>query len=209
MKSQVSEIIRMNHFDIIIVHKKWTHMSRVIFIGSHNVGKTSILSRIVSGTFDGTTEPTMATAFSSYKPDPDDDFVIQFWDTAGTERYRSINRIYYREASGALLTFDYSSKKSFDDLEMWLNDFLQGGSLNDAVILLVGNKCDLKDEFEVSQDDVENWANEKGFHFFSVSAKTGEGIQAMLSYLSSSLPRKATVKTDYIINDVVEEKKCC
>ncbi|KAI9788835.1 MAG: hypothetical protein M1833_002801, partial [Piccolia ochrophora] len=67
---------------------------------------------------------------------------LQLWDTAGTERFRSVSRSYYRGAAGALLIYDIASRATFDALPTFLNDARALASPN-LTLLLVGNKSDL------------------------------------------------------------------
>ena len=67
---------------------------------------------------------------------------LQLWDTAGTERFRSVSRSYYRGAAGAILVYDVASRASFTALPTFLNDARALGSPN-LTLLLAGNKLDL------------------------------------------------------------------
>ncbi|KAL8700445.1 MAG: hypothetical protein Q9201_005450 [Fulgogasparrea decipioides] len=67
---------------------------------------------------------------------------LQLWDTAGTERFRSVSRSYYRGAAGAILVYDLSSYDSFLGLPTFLNDARALAS-PDLTVLLAGNKSDL------------------------------------------------------------------
>lgn len=71
---------------------------------------------------------------------------LQLWDTAGTERFRSVSRSYYRGAAGAILVYDLSSMTSFNALPIFLNDARALGSPHLA-LLLVGNKLDLSSAY--------------------------------------------------------------
>ncbi|KAI9849077.1 MAG: hypothetical protein M1838_000278 [Thelocarpon superellum] len=66
----------------------------------------------------------------------------QLWDTAGTERFRSVSRSYYRGAAGAILVYDLAAHSSFAALPTFLNDARALAS-PDLTLLLVGNKADL------------------------------------------------------------------
>lgn len=67
---------------------------------------------------------------------------LQLWDTAGTERFRSVSRSYYRGAAGAILVYDVSSWRSFEQLQTFLND-ARALAGPDITILLAGNKADV------------------------------------------------------------------
>lgn len=69
---------------------------------------------------------------------------LQLWDTAGTERFRSVSRSYYRGAAGAILIYDVSSIASFAALPTFLMDARALASPN-LTVLLAGNKSDLAD----------------------------------------------------------------
>jgi GTPase SAR1 family protein len=68
---------------------------------------------------------------------------LQLWDTAGTERFRSVSRSYYRGAAGAILVYDVSSWRSFEQLQTFLND-ARALAGPDLTIILVGNKNDVE-----------------------------------------------------------------
>ncbi|KAF7555415.1 hypothetical protein G7046_g6565 [Stylonectria norvegica] len=70
---------------------------------------------------------------------------LQLWDTAGTERFRSVSRSYYRGAAGAILVYDITSHTSFRALQPFLNDARALASPN-LSLMLVGNKLDLTNE---------------------------------------------------------------
>lgn len=67
---------------------------------------------------------------------------LQLWDTAGTERFRSVSRSYYRGAAGAILVYDLASHDSFNALPTFLNDARALASPN-LTVVLAGNKSDL------------------------------------------------------------------
>lgn len=87
--------------------------------------------------------------------------IIYFLFQAGQERFRSVTRSYYRGAAGAILTFDVTSRESFNTLANWLNDTRTLASPH-IVILLVGNKKDLDEEREVTFLEASNFAQENG-----------------------------------------------
>ena len=73
---------------------------------------------------------------------------LQIWDTAGQERFQSLGVAFYRGADACVLVFDLTSKKSFDNLDSWREEFLVQSSPTDHdtfPFVVLGNKCDLKD----------------------------------------------------------------
>jgi small GTP-binding protein len=162
---------------------------KVIFTGSMNVGKTTLLSRITTDEFTGMTEPTTACAVSAWTPRDHPNLAIQLWDTSGMERFRSINKIYYREAIAAILVFSLLDQSSFDELEMWLQDFKTESTITNPSIFLTGNKCDVTDSVAIKEETARTWADDHGLPYFVVSAYTGEGIPELIDALVRCVPK--------------------
>lgn len=179
--------------------------TRIILIGSTNVGKTSLLSRIINNKF-GETSPTTGSAFSQFQTKNEDHPLVEFWDTAGMERYRSINKSFYKEAQAAILVFDLTSYQSFDDLDAWLEEF-KNEAPDNAVVILVGNKADLTEKIEVDPDEIKAFANAHKINYYQTSAKDSLGIDTMLNELLSIIPKRNVYSTKLIEED--DEKKCC
>ncbi|KAK8892077.1 hypothetical protein M9Y10_029299 [Tritrichomonas musculus] len=181
---------------------------RVVVLGSTAVGKTSIINRIIEGTFDPTTPPTTGAGYFVYKPSNYGGKEIQIWDTAGMERYRSMNQVYYRDALGAILMFNLTDLDSFNDLDSWLTDLLNA-TKKKPFIILVGNKSDLQDKIVVSKAQILTFCeNYSGIPYFETSALNGEGVQTMIDALVAGLP-----KTYDMASSPTEENpssfKCC
>ncbi|OHT08609.1 Ras-related protein Rab-5B [Tritrichomonas foetus] len=180
---------------------------RIVFVGSASAGKTSLICRIVENKFEPMTTPTTGTAFFQYHTNDPEKPVVQIWDTAGMERYRSLNRIFYHEAIAAILVFDFTNYQTFEDLESWHNEFLTEAQPNPSIVL-VGNKCDLVDDYQVEPEEIQNFADSHGLQFFSTSALTGEGVEEMFQALIKMLPKaEAAVETNILVPET--KKKCC
>ena len=76
---------------------------------------------------------------------------LQMWDTAGQEKFKTIVSAYYKGAQGILFVFDLCDSRSFKDIKKWMDE-ADNFNHNNAVKVLVGNKCDLIRERQVSQD---------------------------------------------------------
>ena len=183
-----------------------TSLPRIVMLGSTAVGKTSLINRIVSNKFDTMTPPTTGAGFFQYKSEGPNSREIQIWDTAGMERFRSLNSVYYHRAVGAILVFDLTNYESFKAIESWRQEFVSKTSPNTAMVL-VGNKCDKVDDFEVEQTDIDSYVNEHGFKYFQASALTGENVTKCITELISMLPpAEDNVETTPI---EAEKKSCC
>ncbi len=83
----------------------------------------------------------------------------QIWDTAGQERYRAITSAYYRGAVGALLVYDISKHQTYENVQRWLKELRDHADAN-IVIMLVGNKSDLRHLRAVPTEDAKQFASQ-------------------------------------------------
>lgn len=113
---------------------------------------------------------------------------MQIWDTAGQEKFRSIMRTYYKGAMGIVLTYAVTDKKSFQNIENWLKQ-IQNNAAADVVIVLIGNKCDLK-EREVTPEEGKEMADKFSLKFFETSAKEGTNVNEVFYHIASVIKDK-------------------
>ena len=112
---------------------------------------------------------------------------LQLWDTAGQERFRSLIPSYIRDSSVAVVVYDISSLKSFQNTRKWVDD-VRGERGADVIIVLVGNKTDLGDKREVTQAMGEEEAKRCGALFVETSAKVGANVKALFRRIAQALP---------------------
>ena len=163
---------------------------KIIIIGDLASGKTNILSKYLTNTFEPNSTPTIGVEMKVKDFKIKEDLVkAQFWDTAGQEKYDSLTTSYYKGAKGALIVYDITQKSSFDKIESLLKKLRDNSNKNVSVIL-VGNKCDLKDNREVLKEDGEELAKKLKIKFMEVSAKTGENLDKLFQNLIDEVYEK-------------------
>mmetsp|Transcript_18580 Transcript_18580/g.41188 ORF Transcript_18580/g.41188 Transcript_18580/m.41188 type:complete len:201 (-) Transcript_18580:1400-2002(-) len=142
--------------------KAGLHKYKFVFLGEQSVGKTSTITRFMYDTFDSNYQATIGIDFLSKTMHLEDRSLrLQLWDTAGQERFRSLIPSYIRDSSVAVIMYDVTNKASFLNTVKWIEDVdaEKKGSGRDIVIMLVGNKVDLEEKREVSQEGGEHcWA---------------------------------------------------
>ena len=102
----------------------------------------------------------------------------QVWDTAGQERYRAITSAYYRGAVGAILVYDITKQKSYESVGRWMEEVREHAT-DQIVVMLVGNKCDLKHLQAVPKEEVETFAKEKKLLFAEASALDATNVEEL------------------------------
>ena len=118
----------------------------------------------------------------------------QIWDTAGQERYRAITSAYYRGAVGALLVYDITKRQTFENVMRWLRELRDHADSN-IVIMMAGNKSDLKHLRSVAEQDGQALAEKEGLSFLETSALEAVNIekafQTILTEIYHIISKKA------------------
>ncbi|KAJ6700555.1 RAS-RELATED PROTEIN YPTC6 [Salix koriyanagi] len=118
----------------------------------------------------------------------------QIWDTAGQERYRAITSAYYRGALGALLVYDVTKPTTFENVSRWLKELRDHADSN-IVIMLIGNKTDLKHLRAVATEDAQSYAEKEGLAFIETSALEATNVEKAFQTILSEIYRIISKKT--------------
>lgn len=136
--------------------KDYDYHAKIVIIGNSAVGKTNILLRFVDDNYSIVHTPTIGVDFRSKivtlpqeKGQKKKKIKLQLWDTAGQERFRTLTETYFKGASGIVIVYAINDRKSFEDILNWVIQ-LQENGVDKVPKIVVGNKCDLKDERKVS-----------------------------------------------------------
>ena len=155
---------------------------KIILIGNSGVGKTCISQRYIKGNKDIDLNPNSTVGASYFQKFIEIDgksISVDIWDTAGQEKYRSMGKMFYKEAHIVLFIYDITNKESFKELqEVWYKELTENGEKN-LVSAVVGNKSDLYLNEQVKEEDAREWAKQIDAIFALVSAKTGDCINAL------------------------------
>ena len=163
------------------------YLFKVVFVGDAGVGKTQIKNKYWKDIFNNNYNLTMGIEFAAKEVKIDYKKIkLQLWDTAGQERFRAIIQTYYKIAHLIVFVYAIDNKNSFDNIQNWVKDVKERTD-EKTKFLLVGNKCDLEEERQVSREEAQKYAEDNGIKFFEVSAKTGKGINEMFQYIISKL----------------------
>ncbi len=158
-----------------------TRVYKIIMIGDAGVGKTCLAERFVNSTIPSNVMPTVGHEFFQkiITLKNGSEVVVQIWDTAGQEKYRSMTMSHYKGAHAAVLVFDLTKEGSFKSTLTWLSEFQTNAPTN-AKVCLVGNKLDLI-EVEPSMRCMDkragqNMAEIHKIHYFETSAAVDKNV---------------------------------
>jgi small GTP-binding protein len=161
---------------------------KVVLIGEAGVGKTCLISRYVSDSFDEhskTTDGASYVAKTIYSEEYDCFLQFDIWDTAGQEKFRSISKFFYRDAAIILFVYDITNKDSFDAYEnYWRNEIKVHGDKN-VILAIVGNKSDLYENEKVTDEQAKEYAYSINSNCYLTSARNNVGIKNMFEELGN------------------------
>jgi small GTP-binding protein len=164
---------------------------KVVLLGDTGTGKTSIIHRLIHREFDSQLRMTLGAGLSPYWVRCDGRSVkLNIWDTAGQENYRSLTRIYLRDAQCVLLCYDLAERATFQGIHFWLKELEQlvPGSY---IQTIVASKCDLRNHRQVTEEEGRAFAKDVRAEYREVSAASGEGVAPLFEEVAERCVRFA------------------
>ena len=196
---------------------------KVVLIGESGVGKTCIINQFNDGKFDPNIKISISAQFCRKKIDlPNGESItMDIWDTVGQETFRSITQIFYTHAKVAVIVYDVTSKKSFEEAKNYWYKKIQELDDKDIIIAIVANKYDLYEKRQVPNEEGEAYAKSIKAIFGFTSAKNNTGIKTLFENIAMKIKQKKNNKSNETnINNINNEKislinkknnkiKCC
>ena len=186
---------------------------KFIIIGDKTVGKSCIINQFIEKQFINEYIPTIGSDkikkeieikgeiiekqfINEYIPTIGSDKIkkeieikgeklnLEIWDTVGQEQYRTVNKIFIKNAQIALIVYDITNRKSFENLNNWYNLIFEINKDSNVIVGVTANKTDLYENQVVDSEEGKNFADEKKISFFETSAKDYESIENVFIQLS-------------------------
>ena len=132
--------------------------------------------------------PSTSSSFSSKTVDFTKEFgkklKFEIWDTAGQEKYKSMNKIFYKNADVCILVYDITRKDSFEVLKtIWINELKEKVKMDQVVVCMCANKIDLFEYQEVDDNMVKEFCQQNEYLFKETSAQNSSGIDVSNSFI--------------------------
>ncbi|KAL7718588.1 Ras-protein Rab-11A [Entamoeba marina] len=149
------------------------HQNKIkcVFVGDAGCGKTSLIEMIINNKIYG----GLVLIYPNFQEKNViiDRVMYQFmiWNTAGQERFGAITKLYYRNSDVCVLMYDITNKQSFENIDRWYNESTNGIEEYEypLIYILVGNKCELENERQVSYREAQLYAEEHEMLFLEIS----------------------------------------
>ena len=207
---------------------EYDYLFKVVLIGDSGVGKSNLLSRFTRNEFNLESKSTIGVEFATRSIQVDGKTIkAQIWDTAGQERYRAITSAYYRGAVGALLVYDIAKHLTYENVERWLREPRDHADAN-IVVMLVGNKSDLRHLRAVPTDEAKGFAEKNTLSFIGTSALDSTNVETAFHNILTEIYRivsqkqitegagdvdrpggSQTINLQPTVTDSNNSKKCC
>ncbi len=182
---------------------------KVTLVGAEQTGKTQLVSRLLGF------EPDMKQYISTIGVDFLTKYIqvenkkikLALWDTSGHERYNALIPNYLRDANIIMLCFDITSKPSFERLTIFYK-MIDKDSSPRPILMLVGTKCELENERQVSKETAQKYAQELGAEYIETSAASDINVKTTFEKAAQAVlqrPQHAQT-TQRIINRLEKYK---
>ena len=196
----------------------------IITLGKTDVGKTCILNRYFNKTFSSSTLMTIGMdCYTKKYIIKSKNFKVNFYDTAGQEKYHSLTKIFVHDSKIAFIVYAINDLISYQKVDFWYNFIKE--NCGDIIIGIIGNKKDLYEEEEVNEKEAIKKAEELGVIFGLTSAledDTGfdEIMQSLVKqYITKkggsveneifSKNIKLNANKSFKDHEIKRKKKCC
>ena len=158
-------------------------------------------------------DPTIEDSYRKQCVIDGESALLDVLDTAGQEEYSAMREQYMRSGEGFLLVYAINSRPSFEEIQLFYQQILRVKDCDYIPITLVGNKCDLDNEREVSQNDGKDMAKKMNAKFMESSARyrinVEEAYYALVRSIRDENRKAAAGRKSGSANELKKKKKKC
>ena len=198
-----------------IIEQGYDGELKIILLGEVFTGKTSLINAYTKEKFNPEVNTTTSPSyFSKLITVGNQTILVNIWDTAGQEKFRSMNKIFIKKSNIVLFIYDITRKKTFKELSFWVKYVENCIGKDNIIFCVVGNKLDLFDKEEelkqknfefdlVDTEEAREFANNIGADYLETSAK--ESGSAFVKFLDKIIGQYVEKYMNFVKNN--KEKK--
>ncbi|KAL5426526.1 hypothetical protein PMIN04_001843 [Paraphaeosphaeria minitans] len=151
---------------------KFLREYKLVVVGGGGVGKSCLTIQLIQSHFVDEYDPTIEDSYRKQCVIDDEVALLDVLDTAGQEEYSAMREQYMRTGEGFLLVYSITDRQSFEEIMTFQQQILRVKDKDYFPMIVVGNKCDLEGERQVSTQEGQNLARQFGCKFIETSAKS-------------------------------------
>ena len=217
-----------------IIEQGYDGELKIILLGEVFTGKTSLINAYTKEKFNPEVNTTTSPSyFSKLITVGNQTILVNIWDTAGQEKFRSMNKIYIKKSNIVLFIYDITRKKTFKELSFWVKYVENCIGKDNIIFCVVGNKLDLFDKEEelkqknfefdlVDTEEAREFANNIGAEYLETSAKEsgasfvkfldkiiGQYVEKYMNFVKNNKEKKGIQLDDDKDLSKQKKNKCC
>jgi small GTP-binding protein len=171
--------------------RRFTAVYKIVTLGEPAVGKTSLVTKYVTGRFQRDYRRTLGIDISTYDTKVENNlFKLLIWDLAGQEIFVELRTRYCQGAGGGIVAFDLTRPQTLEAVPDWVKSVREAVEV-DPVLILLGNKADLVKKRKVSEQEASKLAKDLGLHsYIETSAKTGQHVTECFNSLALKIHKQ-------------------
>ncbi len=174
---------------------------KLIVVGEGAVGKTSIISQFIEQKFSEEYFWTIGRDKILKELEIEKKKIqLEIWDTPGQERFSQVNKIFMKNTKIALIVYSIIDKKSFENLDKWINIVKEVNKNEEVIFGIAANKSDMFENQVVSKEEGEGYVKDKNILFFETSAKDYKSIEKVFIELTKAYLKKIEEKNPVLDN---------
>jgi len=150
---------------------------KLVIVGGGGVGKSALTIQLIQNHFIDEYDPTIEDSYRKQVTIDEETCLLDILDTAGQEEYSAMRDQYMRTGQGFIMVYAITSRSSFDEIASFREQILRVKDKDKVPIILVGNKCDLETERQVTTGEGQDLAKSFACPFFESSAKTRVNVE--------------------------------
>ena len=192
---------------------------KIILLGETGVGKTNLINIFFGLKFQDQIDSTLASYCNEGKFNYNNEsYNYAIWDTAGQEKFRAISKLFIRDAQIILIVYSIINRKTFEQVNFWLNFVKENVENNTYILGLVANKIDLYEHQIVTDEEGKKIAKENNIDFLVTSAlKSPETFRKFVNKLlvkyiekeGQKMGNNDSIKINGDIKNKTNKKQCC
>ena len=173
-KSEIQNNKNINNENEILIIK-------LLIVGDTGVGKSNFIYRYTEEKFSNSNLSSAGFEFNTKEIEiTDRKIIVQLWDSAGQEKFKSITKNLFNRVQGIIILYDITNKKSFLNVPNWIK-LIQETTNYMIPYTLAGTKCDLNNEREVEEEEGIKLSQENKIDFMETSAKNNINIMECIN----------------------------